>query len=107
MRGHPEFELLSGDLACGTHGGFRSPVAWVALSLRPSHNAESRGGPRCRSAEAARSRFDVAVMERDLRSQLPKSGEVKVDRPDADRAPARERNAHRAGARQQRSQDED
>ena len=47
------------------------------------------------------------MLERDLRSELAKGGEVEIDRPDADCAAAGKRDANRAGAREQRSQDED
>ena len=40
--------------------------------------------------------LDVAVLERDLGAQLPKGGEVQVDRPHADGAPARQRHANGA-----------
>ena len=60
-----------------------------------------------RARAAASPRIDVAVLEVDRRAHRLEALDVLVDRPQADRAAAGQRNARLAGAREQRSQRED
>src|SRR3989454_1068201 len=72
--------------------------------LGPRDGNEIGGDPR--RLEPARSRHDVPVLDRDLGAEAGEPLEVLVDRPDADGAAARQGDARRAVARDERPEHE-